>query len=103
MPHSMRIVVLLPDPLGPRNAKTSPRSTWNEIWLTATWSPKHLRQVVHLNGGRQHRVRHPSLFWKRTALSANTARLKMASGSISGHSRSNPIPLSTTPRRISRK
>src|SRR5579871_5628880 len=61
------------------------------------------RQVVHLDCRWQRAVDHPSLFRNRTALRANTARLKMASGTISGQRRSTPIPLSTTPRRICRK
>src|SRR5262252_10851812 len=40
MPHSMRMVVLLPEPFGPRNANTSPVRTSNDTRSTATRSPK---------------------------------------------------------------
>ena len=33
------IVVLFPAPFGPRNPKTSPRATWNEIPSTARTFP----------------------------------------------------------------
>src|SRR5712691_7075947 len=39
-PHSMRMVVDLPAPLGPRNPKISPRVTSRLIWSTATKLPK---------------------------------------------------------------
>src|SRR5512133_2612590 len=39
IPHSMRIVVDLPEPFAPRNPKISPLLTENEILLTATKSP----------------------------------------------------------------
>src|SRR5690349_580688 len=42
MPQSIRMVVLLPDPFGPRNANTSPRSTSNVTSFTATRVPKRL-------------------------------------------------------------
>jgi hypothetical protein len=41
-PVIMRMVVDLPAPLGPRNPSTSPRSTVNETWLTATLGPNVL-------------------------------------------------------------
>src|SRR5688572_30947908 len=39
-PVIMRMEVDLPAPLGPRNPRTSPRSTEKEIRLTATFGPK---------------------------------------------------------------
>src|ERR1700730_17964703 len=39
-PHSIRMVVDLPAPLGPRNPKISPRLTSRLIWSTATKLPK---------------------------------------------------------------
>src|SRR5205085_963220 len=38
-PRSMPIVVVLPDPLGPRKPKTPPRGTRRVRWSTATTSP----------------------------------------------------------------
>src|ERR1043165_8374033 len=40
MPHSMRMVVVLPEPFGPRNANTSPSRTSSDRRSTATRSPK---------------------------------------------------------------
>ena len=37
--HSILIVVVLPAPLGPRKAKTSPRATENDTSFTASTSP----------------------------------------------------------------
>src|SRR5687768_4803973 len=39
-PVIIRMEVDLPAPLGPRNPRTSPRSTEKEIWLTAILGPK---------------------------------------------------------------
>ncbi len=39
-PHSMRMVVVLPEPLGPRKPKMSPRRTSKLTWSTATKEPK---------------------------------------------------------------
>ena len=39
-PVIIRMVVDLPAPFGPRNPKTSPRSTVNEIPFTAVFGPK---------------------------------------------------------------
>src|SRR5712691_8511774 len=39
IPHSMRMVVVLPDPFGPRNANTSPSPTSNDRRSTAIRSP----------------------------------------------------------------
>ena len=39
MPRDMRIVVVLPDPLGPRNPNISPRLTSNETSLTTVRPP----------------------------------------------------------------
>ena len=36
---SMRIVVVLPAPFGPRKPRTSPFSTVNETWSTASVEP----------------------------------------------------------------
>ena len=41
-PSSMRIVVLLPEPFGPRNPKTSPLITWRLRSFTATRFPNAL-------------------------------------------------------------
>src|SRR5579885_31898 len=41
-PQSIRIVVDLPAPLGPRKPKISPLATCSETWSTATNSPKVL-------------------------------------------------------------
>src|SRR3982751_6571206 len=40
-PRSIRIVVVLPDPLGPRNPKTAPCGTTRSMWSTATWPPRN--------------------------------------------------------------
>ena len=45
-PRSMRMVVVLPDPLGPRKPKIDPRGTFRAIELTALWSPKLLTNAV---------------------------------------------------------
>ena len=42
IPHSIRMVVVLPLPFGPRKAKTSPRFTWKETSSTAVNSPNRL-------------------------------------------------------------
>src|SRR5437899_10752793 len=47
-PSSIRIVVVLPDPLGPRKPKTSPRITWRFKSLTATRFPNALVNLVVL-------------------------------------------------------
>src|SRR5574340_772404 len=45
MPQSMRIVVDLPEPLGPRNPNLSPFSTAKEIRFTATKFPKRFSRL----------------------------------------------------------
>src|SRR2546425_97131 len=47
-PSSIRMVVVLPDPLGPRKPKTSPRMTWRFKSLTATRFPNALVNLVVL-------------------------------------------------------
>jgi hypothetical protein len=50
----MRIVVVLPAPLGPRKPKTSPRPTLKSMLSTATRSPKRLvrpRASISAPGG----------------------------------------------------
>src|ERR1039457_546883 len=44
-PHSMRMVVDFPAPLGPRKPKISPLGTWSETWSTATNEPKVLTRL----------------------------------------------------------
>src|SRR3989339_1357059 len=41
-PHSIRIAVVFPLPLGPKNPSISPRPTWSERSLTTCLSPKYL-------------------------------------------------------------
>src|SRR6266542_4012482 len=41
-PQSMRMVVVLPEPLGPRMPKISPAWIVNETWSTAVTAPKRL-------------------------------------------------------------
>src|SRR6185295_15187111 len=54
-PVTMRIVVDLPAPLGPRKPSTSPRSTVKETSFTATFGPKALVRfstlIMHPSGG----------------------------------------------------
>ena len=38
----MRMVVVFPEPLGPRNPNTDPRGTAKSMLFTATWWPKRL-------------------------------------------------------------
>src|SRR5690242_10542450 len=45
-PVIIRMVVDLPAPFGPRKPKTSPRSTPNEISLTASFAPKALTRFL---------------------------------------------------------
>src|SRR6185436_8551245 len=45
-PHSMRIVVVLPEPLGPRMPKMSPARIENEMWSTATTEPKRFTRSL---------------------------------------------------------
>ena len=40
-PSSTLIVVVFPEPLGPRKPYTEPRGTARSIWLTATWPPRN--------------------------------------------------------------
>src|SRR2546421_753822 len=48
-PRSMPIVVVLPEPLGPRKPKTPPRGTRSVRWSTATTSPYcFVRSVVSM-------------------------------------------------------
>src|SRR2546423_2658900 len=48
-PRSMPIVVVLPEPLGPRNPKTPPRGTRSVRWSTAMTSPYcFVRSVVSI-------------------------------------------------------
>src|ERR1700745_3262234 len=47
-PVIMRMLVDLPAPLGPRNPSTSPRSTENEIPLTAYFVPKAFAKLSTL-------------------------------------------------------
>src|SRR5271157_81220 len=50
-PHSIRIVVDLPAPLGPRKPNISPGCASNEIWSTATKSPNFLtRSLTNTDG-----------------------------------------------------
>ena len=58
-PQSMRKVVVLPAPLGPRRPKISPRRTSKLTWSTATKSPKRLTQIVDLEP--------PCHSWRRPA------------------------------------
>ena len=51
----MRIVVLLPEPLAPRNAKIVPGSTASESASTAVKSPKRLREARRADDGRRSR------------------------------------------------
>ncbi len=48
---SMRIVVVLPAPFGPRKPTTSPGSTLNERSSTARTAPKRLVRLVHVMAG----------------------------------------------------
>src|SRR5579871_419885 len=41
-PQSMRMVVVLPEPFGPRKPQTSPSGTAMSTWSTATLAPKRL-------------------------------------------------------------
>src|SRR6266404_4504198 len=41
-PVRIRIIVVLPEPLGPSNPMISPFSTLKETWLTARVAPKYL-------------------------------------------------------------
>src|SRR5688572_27970136 len=47
-PNSIRIVVVLPEPLGPRNPYTAPRGTARSTSLTATWRRNRLVSPVEL-------------------------------------------------------
>ena len=49
MPHSIRMVVDLPEPLGPRKPKISPGATENETRSTAVKSPKRLVRLFHFD------------------------------------------------------
>ncbi len=40
-PSSILIVVVFPDPFGPRKPYTEPRGTARSIWSTATWPPRN--------------------------------------------------------------
>ncbi len=52
-PASMRIVVDLPAPFGPRKPSTSPRATLNVTSSTAVKLPKRLvRPVISISTGR---------------------------------------------------
>jgi len=46
VPHSILMVVVLPDPLGPRNPKIWPRSTVTSMPSTAVKVPKVFRRPV---------------------------------------------------------
>ena len=63
---SILIVVVLPAPFGPRNAKISPWPTSNEIWSTAVNSPKRFTRsstrIMGSSGGRKER---PSVHYVR--------------------------------------
>src|SRR3984893_868735 len=45
-PATMRNVVVLPQPLGPRNETNSPRSTARSKFCTTFWGPKDLRRSL---------------------------------------------------------
>src|SRR5450755_443444 len=47
-PSSIRMVVVLPEPFGPRKPYTEPRGTARSMWSTATWPPRNrlVRPVV---------------------------------------------------------
>src|SRR3954447_10495960 len=52
-PASIRIVVDLPAPFGPRNPSTSPRRTLKDTLSTAVKLPKHLvSPSISISGGR---------------------------------------------------
>src|SRR5271166_1242461 len=40
-PSSIRMVVVLPEPFGPRKPYTEPRGTARSMWSTATWPPRN--------------------------------------------------------------
>lgn len=52
-PISMRMVVVLPEPLGPRNPKTLPRGTVRSSPFTASWPPRYrlVRPCVSMTDG----------------------------------------------------
>ncbi len=50
-PQSMRMVVDLPAPLGPRNPKISPLATSRLMPSTATKSPKRLVNLLRITAG----------------------------------------------------
>jgi len=47
----MRIVVVLPAPLGPRKPNSSPRSTWRSRWSTAKRFPYALERARARSAG----------------------------------------------------
>ena len=58
-PASMRIVVDLPAPLGPRKPSTSPRATRNDTWSTAVKPPNRLVRPLDLDKHRLPAAGHP--------------------------------------------
>src|SRR5581483_5655474 len=56
-PVTMRMVVDLPAPFGPRKPSTSPRSTLNEMPSTARFAPKALTRfsILIISKGRDYR------------------------------------------------
>src|SRR2546428_10920198 len=52
-PSSTPIVVVLPEPFGPRNPNTPPFGTWSDRWSTATTSPyRFVRPSVSMTRSR---------------------------------------------------
>src|SRR5688572_8872089 len=66
-PVTMRMVVDLPAPLGPRKPSTSPRSTVNEMSFTAILFPNALVRfstlIMHPSGGAPRSPRAPSSYY----------------------------------------
>ena len=89
-PHSMRIVVVLPEPLGPSRPKTSPRGICSVRRETAVTAPKRRVSSLDVDRGVAHGVSGTSSVTGRPALSrpAGSSNSTLIANTRSARSRS---------------